>query len=70
MNLRANTRLDTVARHFTVGSFPKAQGGKLLKDDQSCKGVQDYLADKHVYSQIRNRPGRYWPNQITRNFWR
>jgi hypothetical protein len=68
--LKAHTLLDTVARHFTVGPFPKHRGGKLRKDDQSCKGVKDYLAEKYVYDQINRRKGRYEPSQIVRNFFR
>lgn len=67
MNLRANTRLDTVARHFDEPM--RKTGGKLRKDDQSCKGVQDYLADKHIDCQVHRRKGRYEPTQLVRNFW-
>jgi hypothetical protein len=66
--LRAHTRMDTVARHFHT---PMSKiGGKLLKDDQSAQGVQDYLAEVYVWQMNNRRKGRYEPTQIVRNFWK
>jgi hypothetical protein len=69
--LKAYTKLDNVTRHFTPDRLPaRKTPGKLRKDDQSCKGVQDYLAETSMYDQITKRKGRYEPRQIVRNFLR
>lgn len=69
MRLRAHTLLDTVARHFTLEREPVRKiPGKFRKDDQSCKGVQDYLAERYLLR--RGMRGRYEPRQISRNFFR
>lgn len=68
--LRAHTLIDTVARHYTLGPFPKGETGKFLKDDQCAKGVQDYLAERYVDAMVFRRRGRYEPRQIVRNFFR
>ena len=66
-DLKAHTKLDSVSRHFELEPVRKTPG-KLRKDDQSCKGVRDYLAEKYVC--VRERKGRYEPSQIVRNFFR
>jgi len=68
--LKSHTLLDSVARHFTVGPFPKGRDGKFLKDDQSAKVVQHYLEEKYVAARITKRKGRNEPMQIVRNFWK
>ncbi len=60
-DLKANTLLDTVARQFTEPM--RKTGGKLLKDDSSAKGVQDYLAEKYLHAHIRKRKGRHEPTE-------
>jgi hypothetical protein len=66
--LKAHTVLDTAGRHYITPM--RKTGGKLRKDDQSCKGVQDYLAEKYVWHINNRRKGRYEPSQIVRNFFR
>lgn len=68
--LKAHTVLDNVARHFTVGPFPKGTGGKFRKDDSSAKGVQDYLAARFVDAMVFRRRGEYRPTWIVKNFFR
>ena len=66
-DLKVHTKLDNVSRHFDLEREPlRTTPGKLRKDDQSCKGVRDYLAEKYLY--VRERRGRYWPRQLCRNF--
>ncbi len=66
-DLKAHTKLDSVSRHFDLEREPvRKTPGKLRKDDQSCKGVQDYLAEKYLC--VRERRGKYDPKQIVRNF--
>jgi hypothetical protein len=69
--LKAQTVLDTVARHFTPDRMPvRRRRGKFRKDDQSCKGVRDYLEEKYMWHINNRQKGRYEPMQIARDFWR
>ena len=58
--LRDHTLVDSVSRHFDAG--PCHHHGKYRKDDQSAKGIHDFLEEKHLLNV--DRRGRYQPRQF------